>query len=133
MCYYLYGERPIFYFTLKENNIMDCIFCKIVKGDIPSTKVYEDDMIVAFRDIKPEAPVHIIVIPKEHVESADRIDETSSRLVARIFEAIPKIAAAEGLTNGYRVLTNVGEDGGQTVHHLHFHILGGKKLPVKLG
>ena len=112
---------------------MDCIFCKIVKGDIPSTKVYEDDMIVAFRDIKPEAPVHIIVIPKEHVESADRIDETSSRLVARIFEAIPKIAAAEGLTNGYRVLTNVGEDGGQTVHHLHFHILGGKKLPVKLG
>ena len=111
---------------------MDCIFCKIVAGEIPSTKVYEDDLVIAFRDINPEAPVHILVIPKEHIDSADKICEDNSKVVAHIFECIPKIASAEGLENGYRIITNIGEDGGQSVHHMHFHILGGKKLPLKL-
>ena len=111
---------------------MDCIFCKIVAGDIPSTKVYEDEKILAFRDINPEAPVHVLVIPKEHIDSANCINESNSALVAHIFECIPKIAKAEGLDGGYRIITNIGEDGGQSVHHMHFHILGGKKLPLKL-
>ena len=109
-----------------------CIFCKIISGEIPSSKVYEDESVLAFRDIEPQAPVHIIVIPKEHIESCDMIDESSSAMVASIFEAIPKIAKISGLTNGYRVLTNVGEDGCQSVKHMHFHILGGKKLPDRL-
>ncbi|MDD6799446.1 MAG: histidine triad nucleotide-binding protein [Firmicutes bacterium] len=109
-----------------------CIFCKIISGEIPSSKVYEDESVLAFRDIEPQAPVHIIVIPKEHIESCDMIDESSSAMVASIFEAIPKIAKICGLTNGYRVLTNVGEDGCQSVKHMHFHILGGKKLPDRL-
>ena len=111
---------------------MDCIFCKIVAGDIPSTKVYEDEKILAFRDINPEAPVHVLVIPKEHIDSANCIDETNSAITAHIFECIPKIAKAEGLDGGYRIITNIGDDGGQSVHHMHFHILGGKKLPLKL-
>jgi len=111
---------------------MDCIFCKIVAGEIPSTKVYEDEKILAFRDINPEAPVHVLVIPKEHIDSANCINESNSALVAHIFECIPKIAKAEGLDGGYRIITNIGEDGGQSVHHMHFHILGGKKLPLKL-
>ena len=111
---------------------MDCIFCKIVAGEIPSTKVYEDDSILAFRDINPEAPVHVLVIPKTHIDSADCIGSENSAVVAHIFECIPKIAESEGLGNGYRIITNIGEDGGQSVHHMHFHILGGKKLPLKL-
>lgn len=111
---------------------MDCIFCKIVAGDIPSTKVYEDDTVLAFRDINPEAPVHVIVIPKEHISSANEICEANSAVVAHIFEVIPKIAAAEELADGYRIITNIGANGGQSVHHLHFHILGGKKLTLKL-
>ncbi len=111
---------------------MDCLFCKIVAGDIPSTKVYEDDTILAFRDINPEAPVHVLVVPKAHIDSADCVTDENSRYVTHIFEKIPEIAKAEGLTNGYRVITNVGEDGGQSVRHLHFHILGGAKLPLKL-
>ena len=111
---------------------MDCIFCKIVDGAIPSTKVYEDDKILAFRDINPEAPVHVLVIPKEHIDSANCVTGENSDVVAHIFETIPKIAASEGLENGYRIITNIGEDGGQSVHHMHFHILGGKKLPLKL-
>ena len=110
----------------------DCLFCKIIAGDIPSAKVYEDDMIYAFRDIAPMAPVHVLVVPKLHIPSADGIKEENSAAVARIFEVIPKIAAAEGLSNGYRVITNCGEDGCQSVKHLHFHILGGKKLPDQL-
>ena len=110
----------------------DCLFCKIIAGDIPSAKVYEDDMIYAFRDIAPMAPVHVLVVPKMHVASADGINEENSAYVARIFEVIPKIAASEGLTNGYRVITNCGEDGCQSVKHLHFHILGGKKLPDQM-
>ena len=110
----------------------DCIFCKIIAGDIPSSKVYEDDRVYAFRDINPMAPVHVLIVPKAHVASADGISESNSADVARIFEVIPKIAAAEGLTNGYRVITNCGEDGCQSVKHLHFHLLGGKKLPETL-
>ena len=107
----------------------DCLFCKIIAGDIPSAKVYEDETVYAFRDIAPMAPVHVLVVPKNHIPSADGVNAENSLTVARIFEAIPKIAAAEGLTNGYRVITNCGEDGCQSVKHLHFHLLGGKKLP----
>ena len=111
---------------------MDCIFCKIIAGEIPSAKVYEDEWVYAFRDINPMAPVHVLVVPKNHVCCADKIDGTNSGCVAKIFEAIPKIAAAEGLTNGYRIINNCGEDGCQSVKHLHFHILGGKKLSDQL-
>ena len=110
----------------------DCIFCKILRGEIPSTKVYENESIYAFRDIHPMAPVHVLVIPKAHIASADEIDGESAAYVAKIFEAIPKIAKVEGLTNGYRVITNCGEDGCQSVKHLHFHLLGGRKLPETL-
>jgi len=106
----------------------NCLFCKIIAGDIPSTKVYEDENVYAFRDINPQAPVHILVVPKEHICCANAIDESNSVNVAKCFEAVSKIAAAEGLENGYRVINNCGADGGQTVMHLHFHILGGKKL-----
>ena len=107
----------------------DCLFCKIIAGEIPSTKVYEDDAVYAFRDINPMAPVHMLIVPKTHIASADGVNAENSAYVARIFEAIPKIANAEGLVNGYRVITNCGEDGCQSVKHLHFHLLGGKKLP----
>ena len=109
-----------------------CIFCKIAAGEIPSTKVYEDDRILAFRDIAPMAPTHILVIPKEHIPSVDGITEENCSIVSHIFTTIPKIAAAEGLTNGYRVVSNCGPDAGQTVHHLHFHILGGKELTTQM-
>lgn len=111
---------------------MDCLFCKIVKGDIPSTKVYEDEKILAFRDIAPQAPTHILVIPKAHIPSVDGITEENKDVVAHIFSVIPKIAAAENLTGGYRVVSNCGPDAGQTVHHLHFHILGGKPLALEM-
>ena len=107
---------------------MDCLFCAIIKGDIPSNKVYEDEHCFAFLDIAPQAPVHCLVVPKEHISSADAIDENNSLYVQKIFEVIPKIAKKLGLENGYRVITNIGEDGCQSVKHLHFHILGGKKL-----
>ncbi|MDD6199812.1 MAG: histidine triad nucleotide-binding protein [Firmicutes bacterium] len=105
-----------------------CLFCKIVAGEIPSTKVYEDDTVLAFRDIAPMAPTHILVIPKTHIPSVDGVTAENSAVVAHIFEVIPGIAAAEGLTGGYRVVSNCGPDAGQTVPHLHFHILGGKQL-----
>lgn len=111
---------------------MDCIFCKIIEGSIPSAKVYEDEMVYAFRDINPMAPVHVLVVPKKHIASMDEVNRENSKLVAAIFEAIPKIAAAEGLKNGYRVISNCGEDACQSVKHLHFHILGGKKLPDQM-
>ena len=110
----------------------NCLFCKIVKGDIPSTKVYEDELVFAFRDIAPQAPTHILVIPKAHIPSMDGIDAENSAVVAHIFSVIPKIAAAENLTGGYRVVSNCGADAGQTVPHLHFHILGGKALDLKM-
>ena len=111
---------------------MDCLFCKIIGGEIPSAKVYEDEQVYAFRDINPQAPVHVLVVPKAHITSADEITAENSAAVAAIFTAIPKIAAAEGLGNGYRVITNIGEDGCQSVKHMHFHILGGKKLPESM-
>ena len=109
-----------------------CLFCKIAAGEIPSTKVYEDDTILAFRDIAPQAPTHILVIPKCHIPSVDGITAENSSVVTHIFETIPTIAAAEGLVNGYRVLSNCGPDAGQTVNHLHFHILGGKELTTQM-
>ena len=111
---------------------MDCLFCKIINGDIPSTKVYEDDQILAFRDIAPQAPTHILVIPKAHIPSVDGITEENSAVVSHIFSVIPKIAAAENLTGGYRVVSNCGPDAGQTVFHLHFHILDGKPLSLEM-
>ena len=111
---------------------MDCLFCKIIAGEIPSAKVYEDESVYAFRDIQPQAPVHVLVIPKTHIASVDEVNGENAALVAKIFEAIPKIAKAEGLTNGYRVITNCGEDGCQSVKHLHFHVLGGKKLSERM-
>jgi len=111
---------------------MDCLFCKIIAGDIPSTKVYEDDLVYAFRDIAPQAPTQILVIPKAHLASVNEVSSGNSAVVAHIFEVIPQIAAAEGLTDGYRVVSNCGADAGQTVHHLHFHILGGRKLALEM-
>ena len=110
----------------------NCLFCKIVAGDIPSTKVYEDELVLAFRDIAPMAPTHILVIPKAHIGSVAEITAENSAVVAHIFQVIPQIAKAEGLENGYRVVSNCGDDAGQTVHHLHFHILGGKKLSLEM-
>ena len=111
---------------------MDCLFCAIIKGDIPSKKVYEDDSCYAFLDINPQAPVHCLVVPKTHIASADEINAENAAAVASIFTAIPKIAKELGLENGYRVVSNVGEDGCQSVKHLHFHLLGGKKLPDQM-
>ena len=107
---------------------MDCLFCAIIKGEIPSKKVYEDDFCFAFLDINPQAPVHCLVVPKEHIASADEINADNAASVAAIFTAIPKIAKELGLENGYRIVSNIGDDGCQSVKHLHFHILGGKKL-----
>ena len=111
---------------------MNCLFCKIIAGDIPSTKVYEDETVYAFRDIAPQAPTHILVVPKAHIESCNGITADNSNLVAHIFEVIAQIAKEENLENGYRVVSNCGDDAGQTVHHLHFHILGGKKLSEQM-
>ena len=111
---------------------MNCLFCKIIAGDIPSAKVYEDETVYAFRDIAPQAPTHILVVPKAHIDSCNGITAENSAVVAHIFEVIPQIAAAEGLTGGYRVVSNCGADAGQTVFHLHFHILGGRDLGPKM-
>ena len=106
-----------------------CIFCKIVAGEIPSTKVYEDDKILAFRDIEPQAPVHIIIIPKEHIPSVNAITAENASVIAHIFTKIPEIAKAEGVDeSGYRVVNNCGKDGGQTVEHIHFHLTGGREF-----
>ena len=110
----------------------NCIFCKIVAGDIPSTKVYEDDTVLAFRDIAPMAPTHILVIPKAHIPDAGYVTPENSAVVAHIFEVIGQIAKAEGLTEGFRVVSNCGPHAGQTVPHLHFHILGGKQLSLEM-
>ncbi len=106
----------------------DCLFCRIIAGEIPSAKVYEDENVYAFRDINPQAPTHILVVPREHIESAAAIDDDNSVLAARCLEAAAKIAAQEGLTGGFRLVSNCGDDAGQTVKHLHFHILGGRRL-----
>ena len=109
-----------------------CLFCEIVAGNIPSAKVYEDEFCYAFRDINPQMPVHVLVVPKEHIPSVDGVSAENSAVVAKIFEAIPKIAASEGLKNGYRVISNCGDDACQTVKHLHFHILGGGRMSEKM-
>ncbi len=106
---------------------MECLFCSIVEGSIPSTKVYEDDKVLAFRDIHPVAPTHILVIPKIHITGVSAISAENADVVAHIFTVIPEIAKAEGLTD-FRVVSNCGADAGQTVYHLHFHILGGRVL-----
>ena len=107
---------------------MDCLFCKIAAGEIPSTKVYEDEYIYCFKDIAPIAPIHYLIIPKVHITSAADINENNSSLVAHVFEAAAKIAKSEGIENGFRIINNCGDDAGQTVKHLHFHLLAGVKM-----
>lgn len=112
----------------------DCLFCKIIAGEIPSTKVYEDEFVYAFKDINPLAPVHILVVPKNHISSAAEINAENASAAAHIFEAAAKIAKEQGIAeDGYRIVTNIGENGCQSVKHLHFHILGGRKLDVTMG
>ncbi len=111
---------------------MDCLFCGIIEGKIPSSPVWSDDYCYAFKDINPQAPVHVIVVPKAHIPSADRIYEGNSVYVAKIFEAIPKIAEKLDLGRGYRVITNIGKHGCQSVQHLHFHLLGGAQLSHRM-
>lgn len=111
----------------------DCVFCKIINGEIPSTKLYEDDKVLAFKDINPEAPVHFLVVPKEHIASANELNEDNANIVAHIFKVINKLVVETKIADsGYRIINNCGKDGGQTVNHIHFHVLGGKTLPVKL-
>lgn len=110
----------------------ECLFCKIIKGEIPSEKVYEDDEILAFKDINPLAPVHILVIPKKHIETADDIEEIDEPIIGKIFTVIKKIAKENNLENGYRIINNCKEDAGQEVKHLHFHLIGGRKLGMNL-
>ncbi|MBR6208022.1 MAG: histidine triad nucleotide-binding protein [Oscillospiraceae bacterium] len=110
----------------------DCLFCKIIAGEIPSAKVYEDENVYAFRDIQPQAPTHILVVPREHIESVAALDESNSAAAARCLEAVARIARQEGLSGGFRVVSNAGDDAGQTVKHLHFHILGGCRLVDKM-
>jgi len=105
---------------------MDCIFCKIVNGEIPANKVYEDGSVLAFHDLEPQAPVHILIIPKAHIASAAEIGEAESALAGKLFVAAAKIAAEQGLIQGFRLVTNCGESAGQSVRHLHFHLLGGR-------
>lgn len=108
---------------------MDCLFCKIIAGEIPSAKVYENDRVYAFRDINPEAPVHVLIVPKEHIASANELTAENAGIIADIFLAAKEIAAREGIAEGgYRIVNNCGADGGQTVGHLHFHMLGGRSL-----
>lgn len=106
----------------------DCIFCALANGEIPTNMVYEDDRIACFRDTDPQAPVHVLMVPKEHIGSLDELDAAHQELIGYMMMKIPEIAASEGLDNGYRVVINTGEDGGQTVHHLHIHLLGKRKM-----
>ena len=107
---------------------MDCVFCKIAKGERPSKKVYEDDQTLAFCDLEPQAPVHILIIPKKHIASAAEITPENSAIVAHIFEVAAKLAKEQHLESGFRIVCNAGKDGGQTVPHLHFHLLGGRSM-----
>ena len=107
---------------------MDCLFCSIIKGEIPSTKIYENEWVYAFADIDPQAPFHAIIVPKEHIASANDINEGNSVLIAKVFEAVAEIAKTENLEEGYRVVNNCGKHGGQTVGHIHFHLLARRNL-----
>lgn len=111
---------------------MDCIFCEIIKGNIPSTKVYEDEYVTAFNDLNPQMPVHVLIVPKKHIASAYELEESDAELVGRVFLTANKIAEKLGLKNGYRIINNCGEDAGQTVKHLHFHMLAGKSMGEKI-
>ena len=111
---------------------MDCVFCEIIKGNIPSTKVYEDDSIIAFNDLNPQMPVHVLIVPKKHIVSAQEMEEQDAELVGRAFWASKLIAEKLGLENGYRIINNSGKDAGQTVNHIHFHMLGGKTMGEKM-
>ena len=111
---------------------MSCLFCKIIAGEIPSSKVYEDEQVLAFNDINPQAPVHILVIPKKHIDSAVALEKEDGSLIAHIFEVIKIVAKEQGLDNGFRLVTNIGADGGQSVKHLHFHLVGGTKLSEQM-
>ncbi|HIZ54689.1 MAG TPA: histidine triad nucleotide-binding protein [Firmicutes bacterium] len=106
----------------------DCVFCKIIAGEIPSNKIYEDETVYAFYDIQPEAPVHFLVVPKQHISGPSAVHEDNCAVVGHIYAVISHLAQELGLSNGYRVVTNCGNDGGQTVPHLHFHVLGGRSL-----
>ena len=110
----------------------NCLFCKIIAGEIPSEKVYEDDEVLAFKDINPMAPVHILIIPKEHINGADELNESNAAVTSKILTVASRLAKELKMDNGFRIVTNVGSDGGQTVRHLHFHILGGTKLRTEL-
>ena len=105
---------------------MDCIFCKIVNGEIPSNKVYEDDLVLAFYDLEPQAPEHILIIPKQHIASAAEITSENSSVIAHVFEVAAIIAKEKGLDNGFRIVNNCGDSAGQTVKHIHFHLMGGR-------
>lgn len=109
--------------------MQDCLFCKIIKGEIPSKKVYEDEYVYAFHDIEPTAPIHILVIPKEHISTLNDVDEKNSAVISKIYEAIAKIAKQEGISeDGYRVVSNCNKMAGQTVFHIHFHLIGGREM-----
>ncbi len=112
---------------------MDCLFCKIIAGEIPSTKVYEDEDIFAFNDIDPQAPVHVLIVPKEHIASCDEVNSQNSALVGKAFEVVAKIAKEKGLCDGYRVVNNCGDSAGQTVKHIHFHLMGGRDFTWPAG
>ena len=112
---------------------MDCIFCKIAAGEIPSKKAYEDESVLAFYDLEPQAPVHILIIPKQHISSAAEITEENSAVISHIFEVAAKLGKELGLENGYRIVNNCGADGGQTVHHIHFHFMGGRQFTWPAG
>lgn len=107
---------------------MDCVFCKVASGEIPSTRVYEDDLCVAFKDLEPQAPVHLLIIPREHITSVAEVTPENSSIVAHIFEVAAKLAKENHLEKGWRIVSNIGEDGGQTVKHMHFHLLGGRPM-----
>ena len=112
---------------------MDCLFCKIISGEIPSTKVYEDDMCLAFNDIDPKAPTHILFIPKKHIGSCAEVNSENSAYVSHIFEKIAQVSTEKGMTDGFRVVSNCGESAGQTVPHLHFHVMAGREFTWPAG
>lgn len=107
----------------------DCLFCKIIEGKIPSDKVYEDDEVLAFRDINPQAPVHVLIIPKRHISGADKLERSDDALLGKLVAVSNRLAAELGVSGtGYRLISNIGDDAGQSVHHLHIHLIGGKRL-----
>ncbi len=112
---------------------MDCLFCKIIAGEIPSAKVYEDDTVFAFNDIDPQAPVHILIVPKVHIASADDITSDNSGVIAHIFEVAAALAKEKGLSDGYRIVNNCGDSAGQSVKHIHFHLMGGREFTWPAG